>query len=461
MEARIGVALSTHNRPEVFKEAYRHWKKFLPKGGVLKVVDDGSLIKCKKADFRFDKPQGISVAKNKCLELLGDCDYYILSDDDVYPKHKDWHLPYIESGINHLQYTFGAFSNGRRNGRILLKRDDKFTFWAESCGCVLFFTKAAIERVGGFDPDYGTWGHEHLGVSMRIHHAGLTPAPFMDIINSNDLFYSYDWDQTTERSVDAKVRSAHIPGNKSKYERERNAKMSHFIPYKPLNSRVLTCYLNAAKDPQRNEHFELDVSKVVPLFVSCAENKANVTMLTDCFEPANDGHLNSVRVEPDPKMNPYFRRWFLYHEYLTDHPEIEQVFAVDACDVELNVNPFMNMRTGALYVGDEPSTINNTWLKKHHKYHVFNAMYYSYGKRQLFNAGIVGGFRKEFMNFCRLMMDFYNESQGKEQLTDMAALNYLIYFKIGAQNVISGRKVNTVFKAFDKENKLNSWFKHK
>jgi glycosyltransferase involved in cell wall biosynthesis len=458
---KIGIGLTSHNRPEVFKETLKKIKQFKPKGAKIVVVDDGSTVKIKNADFRFNQAQGIAIAKNKCLELLDGCDYVFLFDDDIFPKVKDWHLPYIESGLNHMQYTFGNFSNGRKNGRLLVRKDHKFSYWAEPCGCMNFYTREAIEKVGGMDPDYGIWGYEHVGHSMRIHHAGLTPQPFIDVVNSNDLFYSYDFDQTTKRSVDPSIRSAHIQGNKAKYERERNAKSSHFIPYKPLNSIVLTSYLTAAKDPQRNENFTVDVSSVVPLFVSCAENKAKVAMISDCFEQANDGHLDSVRVEPDYKTNPYFRRWQLYYDYLVAHPEIEQIFMVDATDVEMKINPFMNMRSGVLYVGDEPSTINNTWLKKHHKNPVFNPMYYTYSQRQLFNAGVVGGFRADVMHFLKLMIDFYAETKGIEQMTDMSALNYLVYFKIGAGKIISGRKVNTVFKAFDAENKSNSWFSHK
>lgn len=460
MKYKIGVGITSHNRRKVFNETLKKMKSFLPSGAKLVIVDDGSDDPVKGSSFRFEKAQGIAIAKNKCLELLDDCDYIFLFDDDIYPRVKGWYLPYIESGINHMQYSFNTFSNGRRNGRVLEKNDDKFNYWVESCGCMLFYTKKCLEVVGGMDPGFGVWGYEHISHSVRIHYAGLTPHPFMDLKNSSELFYSMDWDQTTDRSVAASVRSSYIPDNKRKYEYERNLKLSHFIPYKPLNSIVLTCYFTGVPDPQRGVHFQKNIEPVLPLLKSTYDKGcSNVVVLNDCIKD-QDWSKTAKFVTHVPYINPYFERWFAIHKYLTDHPEVDQVFCVDATDVEMNVNPFMFMRSGALYVGDEPSKINNLWLKKHHKHPIFNQMYMVYGQRQLFNAGLLGGFREEVMKFCVLMMDFYSLTKGYHQLTDMAALNYLLYIKYGVRNVISGRQVNTVFKAYDTENKT-SWFKHK
>lgn len=463
MKYKIGVGITSHNRRKVFNETLKKMKSFLPSGAKLVIVDDGSDDPLKGSSFRFDKAQGIAVAKNKCLELLDDCDYIFLFDDDIYPRVKGWHLPYIESGINHMQYSFNTFSNGRRNGRVLERKDDKFNYWVESCGCMLFYTKKCLEVVGGMDPGFGVWGYEHISHSVRIHYAGLTPHPFMDVKNSSELFYSMDWDQTTERSVDASVRSAYIPDNKRKYEYERNLKLSHFIPYKPLNSVVITCYFTSVPDPQRGVEWGADIGKLKALQESCKENNVPLVVINDCFSAGNLATAGMIPYYWASRHgnNPYFNRWKAIYSYLSANPHIGQVFCVDATDVEMKVNPFMYMRTGALYVGDEPSKINNVWLKKHHKHPIFNQMYMVYAQRQLFNAGLLGGFRGAVMQFCELMMEFHEQTKGYHQLTDMAALNYILYIKYGVGNIISGRQVNTVFKAEDSENKQGSWFKHK
>lgn len=444
---KIAIAITTHNRYEVFSETYKNIKKYLPKGSRLVVVDDGSDIPVPEATFRFDKAQGIAVAKNKCLELMGDADYYFLFDDDVYPKVKDWHLQYINTGLNHLCFSFDKFSNGGTNGRRKVGEDGNIVYWHEPCGLMLFLTKKCLETVGGFDPAYGKWGYEHVGYSMRIHNAGLTPKPFMDIKNSLDVFYSFDWDQTAKRSVAGHDRAKCIAPNERKYRSE--IKSSHFIPYKPLKSLVITTYFTGVIDPQRGVSFIKNLTPLIPLIQSCNKNNAEIFILNDCFD---DGRYY---VKYDCQINPYFARWFAIHEFLSVHPEIEQVFCVDATDVEMQVNPFMEMHKGYLYVGDEAGNkVNNEWLRKHH----CNQLLFHYGNMPLLNMGIVGGFRDEVLRFCIIIMSAYDLLKNTD-MTDMAAGQYACYSVIGYDKIKHGPKINTRFKANERNN--TSYFKHK
>lgn len=131
---KISIAISVHNRHETAKETVKQWKKFLPKGAKLFIVDDGSDVPFPDADYRNETAQGIASCKNRCLELCDGADYIFLADDDVYPKIKDWHLPYINSGLNHLCFTFDKFSNGKPNGRKKLGTENGITRWHEPCG---------------------------------------------------------------------------------------------------------------------------------------------------------------------------------------------------------------------------------------------------------------------------------------------------------------------------------------
>ncbi|SMC45811.1 glycosyltransferase family 2 protein [Pedobacter africanus] len=449
---KISIAITTHNRYEVFSDTYKNIKKHLPNGAKLIVVDDGSDNPVKEADFRFDNAQGIATAKNKCLELMGDADYYFLFDDDVYPRVDYWHLEYIKTGLNHLCFSFDKFSNGTSNGRKKTGQTGNIINWHEPCGLMLFLTKKCIEIVGGMDPAYGKWGYEHVGYSMRIHNAGLTPSPFMDVANSLDLFYSYDWDQTSKRSVPGPDRAKCIAPNERKYKSEKGA--SHFIPYKPLERIVISTYFTGVVDPQRNAHYVTDLDVLQPLIKSCVKNKCPIVVLNDCFK-------NTVSfVKTKAQINPYFQRWFAIHDYLLEHPEIEQVFCVDATDVEMLKNPFMEMHKGFLYVGDEiGNTVNNLWLKKHHTHPIFNETYRQFYHAPLLNAGIVGGFRDEVLDFCDKMMQMYAATEGKCQMTDMAALQHICYSWIGYEKIKHGPKINTRFKANERNN--YSYFKHK
>lgn len=451
----IAIAISTHNRYEVFKETFKNVKKYAPKGAKIIVVDDGSTKRVKEATFRFEIAKGIAITKNKCLELCGDADYVFLFDDDVYPKTPDWHLPYINSGMQHLCFTFGRFSNGVPNGRIKLTDNGRISSWKEPCGLMLFFTKRCLQEVGGFDPAYGVWGYEHVGLSRRIFNAGLIPKPFMDVSNSLDLFYSYDWDQTTGRSVAPHIRNQHIRPNQKKYAAEIDSK--RFIPYKPMNTEIVTCYFTGVEDPQRGEFLTADLSVLVPLCGSCYALDLPLSVLHDCFDITNR-YTRFIRVAELP-MNPYFRRWSAILNYLQDNPHIDQLFCVDATDVEVQINPFPHIEKGFLYVGDEPSRVNNQWLIKHHTHRVFETLYVKFDKFPLLNAGIVGGYRDDVIRFCSLMMDMYRKYGNALGLTDMATMNYICYVVLGLTKVRRGPRINTEFKSFKSNN--TSWFKHK
>lgn len=458
---KIALAITTHNRYEVFSETYKNILKYLPKGSTLVVVDDGSDIPVPEATFRFATAQGIAVAKNKCLELMGDADYYFMFDDDVYPKVKHWHLSYISTGLNHLCFSFDKLSNGKSNARIKLHERNGIITWHEPCGLMLFFTRKCLETVGGFDPAYGKWGYEHVGWSMRIHNAGLTPNPFMDVRNSLDLFYSYDWDQSAKRSVSDQERAKCISPNKAKYESEKGS--AHYIPYKPLNSAVVTTYFTGVTDPQRGTHLISHPGKLRSLFESCERNGSNLIAINDCFSGTELWDVKTDKciklVRNHCKINPYFQRWFSIHEYLIAYPEIEQVFCVDATDVEMQVNPFMEMHKGYLYVGDEAgNTINNVWLKKHHPNKFNERLFTEFGHMPLLNMGIVGGFRDDILSFCLCMTSLYRVLKDTD-LTDMAAGQHVFYESFGYERIKHGPKINTRFKANERNN--TSYFKHK
>src|SRR5690606_38452891 len=122
MEARIGIGITEYNRPDVFKECYQHVKKHLPRDAVLVIVDDCSDTHVKEADYRFNHNSGIAPAKNKCISLLIEkgCTHIFLLDSDCWPIKENWHLPYIESGVKHLSFTFPFLVSGKQNGRKLI-----------------------------------------------------------------------------------------------------------------------------------------------------------------------------------------------------------------------------------------------------------------------------------------------------------------------------------------------------
>ena len=82
---KIGIGITTHNRYEVFTHTLKKIREFAPLGTKIAIVDDASKAPVPEATYRFNTNVGIAVAKNKCFELLEDCEHIFLFDDDTYP----------------------------------------------------------------------------------------------------------------------------------------------------------------------------------------------------------------------------------------------------------------------------------------------------------------------------------------------------------------------------------------
>lgn len=177
----IGVGVTTHNRPEVFQETIRRIRECSP-GVKIVVVDDASTKPVADATFRFDQQAGIARAKNKCLELLDDCEHIFLFDDDCYPLKTGWWEPYVESPEPHLMYLFTHWSSGDPVGDSeVIFEDDRHVAHSHERGCMIYVHCSAVDKIGGMDPIFGLWGGEHGDWSNRIHAAGLTSFPYMDV----------------------------------------------------------------------------------------------------------------------------------------------------------------------------------------------------------------------------------------------------------------------------------------
>lgn len=459
---KVGIGISSHNRPEVLEQALKWHRAFLPEGAKLVIVDDASSVPIKGADFRFEHNAGISAAKNKCIELLEGSEHIFLSDDDCFPKTKDWHLPYINSGIKHLSFTFPKLISGRNNGRNLLGTRNGISSYGSPCGCMLYIHRSVIDKIGGFDVDYPQWGFEHVDYSNRAFNAKLTPQRYLDVAHSLDLFHSLDYHQEVAGSVPGSVRSLAIPANRMRFA--KNQRSFEKMPYKPLGEGknvLLAAYLNSVPDPQRKHHWEGDVSEVAPLLDSCNANGVDYRLFHDCLDVM--GH-NFVKVAPQGEYAPNVYRWFQYFEWLKENP-VDHVFMVDSTDVEVLRNPFQALNYNKLYTGDEYNmTVDNYWMRKHQEPHLkslgsYRAMIQSVGRETLPNCGIVGGGYDVVMEYLSYRVELHEKhTKGVLASTDMAIHNYILarYFK---GRITQGLKVNTRFKM----NEYNgiSLFRHK
>lgn len=244
---RIGVGITTHNRPDAFQKTFLEIKRRTP-GAKIVVVDDASDIPVQEADFRFNENVGIARAKNKCLELLDDCEHIFLFDDDIYPIVDEWWKPYVESPEPHLMWMFDKPINDPGGSQIVeIFRDSKHVSYHVTRGAMLYVHRSVLDVVGGMDPAFGKWGWEHVSWSDRIHSAGLTTWRYTDVVGSDKLMHSMDHHCEVKGTAteDAKKYAATV-GNEIRMENRNSAR---YIEYRELEDVVITTLFTKQPDP--------------------------------------------------------------------------------------------------------------------------------------------------------------------------------------------------------------------
>lgn len=206
---KIGVGITTYYRDDVSEYSIAQWEKYLPKNAHLVVVKD---------------IEGVARAKNICLkelEKLG-VTHYFVADEDCYPIAHNWHVPYMESGENHLLYQFRLPSKPPDDMKELY-RDDILVNYAHTRGAMIYLTQKVLDTVGGFDEAYD-FGYEHPDLTNRIFNAGLTTHRAADVVGSEKLFYCLDQDGTVESSVSPKRRAVNKRKDAARYQRSKTSK---------------------------------------------------------------------------------------------------------------------------------------------------------------------------------------------------------------------------------------------
>lgn len=173
---RVGLGVTTYNRPELLEKCLRQINRHT-------FMDDVTIYVAKDTD---SDRKGVAYRKNECLRALKDCDHIILLDDDCYPIKDGWIEFLISSKQNHLLYLNHTHNKIGRFKDIDIYKD---------CGGVmLYLTKEVINKVGAFNEEFIRWGLEHCEYSLRIFKAGLTPAAYMMKKGTDKYFYALDYD---------------------------------------------------------------------------------------------------------------------------------------------------------------------------------------------------------------------------------------------------------------------------
>ncbi len=468
MTHHIGIGITTHNRRDVFVTSLAAQQRYLPPGAKLVVVDDASTSPTPEADFTFKTNAGIARAKNKCLELLADCEHIFLFDDDAYPLIDRWWLPYVDSSEPHLMRIFHDLAGRRKMKDIDIMFDDgRHVAYTGARGAMLYAHRSVLDIVGGMDPGYGRWGYEHVDWSRRIHNAGLTTWPFADVAESAQLIRCEDEFETVDRSVPGLTRERAVKTNHARYRRTLATRSTAYHEYREARDVVITSLFTSQPDPQRGVKWEPDIDRLGTLRASLGAQP--LVVLHDELTETDDEVTEFVRHRQ--AIQPYFQRHVSAWQYLRDHPEVRYAWCVDGTDVELFRSPFPDMVPGLLYLGCEPTTVGDDWMRRNHRAaHIADWLTANAG-RQLLNAGLIGGDRETVMTFLHEIIReyadqharvFYREDRHNHGTGDMAVLNYVAYERF-SESIRTGPQVCTLFRAEQTRQQAapHTWWRHK
>lgn len=212
MKQIVGINFSSRNRPDTLAICLRQIHAFLSPENyeyVISVVNDlgdpcwndqyAALMKTYPAVSWYTSAErlGIAKVKNCGIKLLKEhnCDHFFLFDDDAFPIKRGWEELYIETanrnGVHHLMHQFPL-----PVGFEIQRRDNGICEYLQSCGVFLYFTRQAINTVGGYRKNFGIYGFEHSELSCRCNFAGLQPnwGPYIAPEHTREFIYSLDLD---------------------------------------------------------------------------------------------------------------------------------------------------------------------------------------------------------------------------------------------------------------------------
>ena len=472
---KIGIAILTHDRPDVFAKCFEQITKFAPPKAKIVVVDDASKEPIKEATWRFERNVGIAVAKNKCLELLDDCEHLFLFDDDCYPIAPNWWEIYIDSGEPHLCYNFSVKS---MNDNPVIFSNGKVEAFAYESGPMLYFHKSCLERVGGMDWRFGRWGWEHPNLANRIYNAGLTSFRFMGAVGANKYIYAADeFKEKGSLGNTTCLMPERIKMQKRYHQYYLETfNSSYYINYKANPDQnaggekedvVITAFFNNTDDPMRGVKWQPDYSLIKTL-IDSINGRAKLVILHDCFDLPDTPYVKFVKVD-SYNENPYFARWVHMRQWLSqNYSDIRRVFCVDATDVEMINLPFDDMENDLLYIGDENEILGCNWMITNHSINWLKEWMIKNAMSVLLNCGLLGADIKTLMQLLTLFVSYYEDNKRNQKehgipdlgMTDMALMNFVVRTHF-TDVVVHGRKVNTVFNRYQNTKGVLSWWKHK
>jgi glycosyltransferase involved in cell wall biosynthesis len=177
---KIGIGITTKNRPEVAEYCISQYKKFSKEAHRIVLLDDdsepGKTLSSIPSGVEYIKDgvwRGVAGSRNRLLRELADCDFVVISDDDVFPIRDFWIGEFVAGVMNNpgqhiLNYSPPMHYEwmGKTGNGIVATKSSQGGFW--------FFTRHALNVIGGFR-ELSKYGHEDGELFARMGRAGLSP----------------------------------------------------------------------------------------------------------------------------------------------------------------------------------------------------------------------------------------------------------------------------------------------
>ena len=142
---------------------------------------------------------------------------------------------------------------------------------------------------------------------------------------------------------------------------------------------IMTTYFCNKKDPQRLKKAPCDDFKYIkPWYNSIKKLGLNGIIFHDGLSKkfirkyeTNNIKFVYKKTHKIFSLNDY--RYFIYLDYINNHPEIENIFMTDGNDVTVVNNPFKFINNKNIYVGTEPNKLEKEKQYFNNKFKILNS----------------------------------------------------------------------------------------
>lgn len=184
---RIGIGVTTYNRPECLNECLIN----IARHTNLKSLYINGDVELYVATDTDEDRRGVAYRKNECLRALKDCDYVFLFDDDCFPIKDGW----VEWFIKEADGEHVLFLNNKLHNPIC--KTYNLISYNDCGGVFMFLTKDHIKYIGAFNEDFKIYGFEHCEYSMRCAN---NHREFLMIEGTEKYLFAHDYSTPNHKS---------------------------------------------------------------------------------------------------------------------------------------------------------------------------------------------------------------------------------------------------------------------